>query len=175
MIDYGLAKKFIDPFTNHHIKYSEDARFVGTCRYASLNAHNHIELSRRDDLFSWFYTLVELAVGKLPWKGKADLEGTIRGKNEIPIEILCENMPHCFQDIFLLISKIEFEEEPNYQRIIDMLQAALDELGEADRDFDWEYFEDEVQNISFIPLQKEESDDQIIQDSEVGCHICIIS
>jgi len=46
--------------------------FRGTGRYASLNAHNGIELGRRDDLWSLFYTLVEFLRGKLPWRKEKD-------------------------------------------------------------------------------------------------------
>jgi len=46
--------------------------FRGTGRYASLNAHNGIELGRCDDLWSLFYTLVEFLRGKLPWRKEKD-------------------------------------------------------------------------------------------------------
>lgn len=51
-----------------HIPYRKGRSFVGTAKYASLNSHKNIELSRRDDLESLGYLLIELINGNLPWK-----------------------------------------------------------------------------------------------------------
>ena len=40
---------------------------VGTISYASLNNHQGIRLSRRDDIESAAYVLLYLAAGRLPW------------------------------------------------------------------------------------------------------------
>jgi serine/threonine protein kinase len=41
-IDFGLSKRFICPKTNEHCKYKK-TKFIGTPRYASLNAHKGYE------------------------------------------------------------------------------------------------------------------------------------
>ena len=43
--------------------------FVGTCRYASIAAHEGHEIGRKDDLESLFYVMIFLFKGKLPWQG----------------------------------------------------------------------------------------------------------
>ena len=43
IIDFGLAKRFINPKTNEHIGIRTERPMEGTTRYASLNAHYGIE------------------------------------------------------------------------------------------------------------------------------------
>ncbi|VDN19117.1 unnamed protein product [Gongylonema pulchrum] len=43
------------------------APFRGTTRYAALAPLRGIEQSRKDDLESWFYMIVEWTRGSLPW------------------------------------------------------------------------------------------------------------
>jgi serine/threonine protein kinase len=38
VIDFGLAKRYLDPRTGQHIAFKEDKGMAGTARYASLNA-----------------------------------------------------------------------------------------------------------------------------------------
>ncbi|KAJ6627617.1 kinase-like domain-containing protein [Mycena sp. CBHHK59/15] len=67
LIDFGIARTFpenIDTTTPG----GEQARVVGTLDYASLNVHQGIPLTRRDDLESLAYTLFSvLRKDGLPW------------------------------------------------------------------------------------------------------------
>ncbi|KZV88465.1 kinase-like protein [Exidia glandulosa HHB12029] len=64
LIDFGLAIPF-------RTGASEPERSTGHLRgtelYASIPAHMHCTLARRDDMESLAYTLVHLACGRLPW------------------------------------------------------------------------------------------------------------
>ena len=42
LIDFGLAKRYIDPH-NNHINYKEGKKLTGTARYASIFTHKGIE------------------------------------------------------------------------------------------------------------------------------------
>ena len=65
MIDFGFCKTYMD--NDKHIKIRKLNSLIGSLTYASINAHNFIELSRRDDLESLFYVLIYLLNGSLPW------------------------------------------------------------------------------------------------------------
>lgn len=70
LIDFGLAKKFLNSETREHIEFSEHHNLSGTPRYASMCTHLGMETSRRDDLASLGYVLMYfLRAGDLPWKG----------------------------------------------------------------------------------------------------------
>ena len=66
LIDFGLSKRYVDP-SGRHIPKSNQKCFRGTMRYCSLNMHNGIENSRRDDIESLAYVLIFLQKGSLPW------------------------------------------------------------------------------------------------------------
>ena len=47
-------------------------KFKGTVSYASLNAHRFEDLSRRDDMWSFFFIILEFLGAKLPWRSSSD-------------------------------------------------------------------------------------------------------
>ena len=69
LIDFGLAGCFKDE-KQKHIPMKTGERLMGTPRYMSVNMHQHITPSRRDDLESLGYILIYLYKGKLPWQAQ---------------------------------------------------------------------------------------------------------
>ena len=66
LIDFGLCKKII--FENKHNQIKKTSGIIGSKNYMSINSHNHIELSRRDDLESLGYMLIYFYLGTLSWE-----------------------------------------------------------------------------------------------------------
>lgn len=68
IVDFGLAKKHLDDNTKCPVKQRRRADFRGTVSFASLNAHNYIDLSRRDDLWSLYFVILDFLEEKLSWR-----------------------------------------------------------------------------------------------------------
>jgi len=119
IMDFGLSKRYINK--DKHITQNTIDTLVGTPRYTSINVHNGIEPSRRDDLESIGYMLVYFIKGRLPWQGikknnKKDMHARIgKIKQETSLEILTEGLPLCFAKYLEYTRKLEFEEEPDYK------------------------------------------------------------
>eukprot|EP01031_Cornospumella_fuschlensis_P040158 gene40158-48936_t len=120
VIDFGLSKRFCNPRTGRHIKAREGYSLTGTARYASINAHKGLELSRRDDLISIGYVLVYFLKGSLPWQGlhgnssEEKYRMIYEKKLSTPLEQLCEDIPDIFSRYFESVQSLDFDQTPDY-------------------------------------------------------------
>lgn len=118
VMDFGLSKKYI--CNGQHMPVKKINCLVGTPRYASINVHNHIEPSRRDDLESIGYMLIYLIKGTLPWKGidktkKQNMHKKIGDiKKNTTISELTANLPSCYYNYLDYVKKLEFDQKPDY-------------------------------------------------------------
>lgn len=137
LIDFGLAKVHIDPNTKIPFPEKTNAKFAGTKKYASIHVHENKSVGRRDDLYSWFYSMIEILVGELPWGTIKDPNEMYRMKHDTPIETLCNGLPNQFIDIFSKIHDLNYDDIPDYSGIVTLLREMLSELGHDDKRFDW--------------------------------------
>jgi len=120
IIDFGLSKSYLMK-DGSHIAFNDDKNLVGTARYASINVHNGVETSRRDDLESLGYMLIYLLKGRLPWQGlkaitKNEKYKKIKEiKETCKLSKLCENIPMEYHIYLEYCRKLEFSEKPNYE------------------------------------------------------------
>ena len=158
LIDFGLSRRYIDKKTGKHKPPREDPGYTGTVRYASLNAHDELELSRRDDLISWFYSMIELANSKTPWPGSDDKKLTISMKREMSPEEICEGLPSEFLQIYKHIMSLKYEDEPDYNLIYTLLKKGIKREKFDKKVYDWQTLsKEELKDISSIPLDMDTS------------------
>ncbi|ETN85533.1 kinase domain protein [Necator americanus] len=144
IIDFGLAKEYIDCDTGKHIPYREHKSLTGTARYMSINTHLGKEQSRRDDLEALGHMFMYFLRGSLPWQGlKAD---TLKEryqkigdtKRQTAVEVLCEGFPEEFAQYLRYARRLDFFETPDYDYCYNLFKAVLDRLGASyDYEFDW--------------------------------------
>lgn len=73
VIDFGKCKRYKNKVTGQHIVYKENVYFSFDPVFASINTHNHIQCSRRDDIESLLYLIIYMRIGKLPWIKQNDV------------------------------------------------------------------------------------------------------
>ncbi|XP_076237594.1 casein kinase I gish isoform X6 [Calliopsis andreniformis] len=144
IIDFGLAKEYVDLETNKHIPYREHKSLTGTARYMSINTHLGKEQSRRDDLEALGHMFMYFLRGNLPWQGlKADTlkeryQKIGETKRNIPIEVLCEGHPEQMATYLRYVRKLDFFETPDYEYLRELFHDLYKKRGFADDgQFDW--------------------------------------
>jgi len=121
IIDFGFCKPFLK--NDKHISIKKTNGFIGSLAYASLNAHHFWEQSRRDDLESLGYMLIYFINGSLDWQATHDENVTDKNKKIIWMkERIIENssIPDVFLNYFRYVRKLSFDEQPNYEMLIDL-------------------------------------------------------
>ncbi|CAG9540177.1 unnamed protein product [Cercopithifilaria johnstoni] len=149
IIDFGLCRMYRNP--KDGIKPPRNkTSFRGTARYASLAAHRQEEISPKDDLESWFYMLIEMISGELPWGNihRTDRKEIERKKEQYrspdELKILLKDCPKVeFRRILNYIDSLTYHSQPDHKFLTQMLQLAMKNYGvKMDELYDWD---DELQ------------------------------
>ena len=130
LIDYSSAKFYIenskDEDNGIHINFKDKVKDFGFTNknFCSIWAELKMEQSRRDDLYSLFYIMIYLFLGKLPWmdikcKSKKERREKIRN-----LKLCLSNFELCQKINSLIVNEVElfafylnglsFDDEPNY-------------------------------------------------------------
>ena len=144
LIDFGQSKKYRSGRTLKHIQFRLTKRLIGTARYASINALEGFELSRRDDLESFCYMIIYFLIKKLPWQGVKAQSFAKRNrkicesKDDFIIDEYKDLIPNEFSKIFKYVKRLKFNEEPNYNLIRNAFKKILNDNNyKEDEIFSW--------------------------------------
>lgn len=136
LIDFGLSKEY---------QVREETRsgkvtFEGTAKFASIAAHNGLNVKPKDDLESLGYNLIYLITGKLPWSsnGKEKREFTSMMKSAISVSELCAGLPREFELYFEHVKALKAWEAPDYAKYRQIFRELFIESGYVyDFRYDW--------------------------------------
>uniref|UniRef100_A0AAR2J6Y3 non-specific serine/threonine protein kinase n=1 Tax=Pygocentrus nattereri TaxID=42514 RepID=A0AAR2J6Y3_PYGNA len=155
IIDFGLAKEYIDPETKKHIPYREHKSLTGTARYMSINTHLGKGDLRRDvildlgslicvacgfsesalcnvGLFVGFFSLLQADTLKERYQKIGDT------KRATPIEVLCESFPEELATYLRYVRRLDFFEKPDYDYLRKLFTDLFDRNGYVfDYEYDW--------------------------------------
>ena len=93
------------------------AEFRGTITYASLNAHLKVDLSRRDDLWSFYFVIMDFLNLDIPWSNSSS-------KDEVKdIKLKCFANPEKYfwansaasnypqlKEVFIYLNSLKYED-----------------------------------------------------------------
>jgi casein kinase I family protein HRR25 len=127
LIDFGLAKYYKDDLGNHDALTVTPNLFSGTPIYASMWTHDGMSSSRRSDLESLGYTMLQLCLESgLPWANLPDASRkklkVIRAeihdcKKKNSISSMCKSLPlpvaKAFCKYFHIVRSLGHAERPD--------------------------------------------------------------
>ncbi|XGW22244.1 hypothetical protein V3C99_004897 [Haemonchus contortus] len=152
MYDFGLARRYLDKNRNL-IPSRKEVGWRGTTRYGSLIAHKRMDLSRRDDIESWFYMLIEITKGSLPWRLVTDRTQVYAAKTaaregEARVNFLSDTPPQ-YNMLLTWIDALVFEDTPPYSRFYSLLDGLREEKKiRMHEHWDWEDETSPVTSVS---------------------------
>lgn len=124
IIDFGFSKPYVE--NNDHIKEGSTSGLIGSHTYASLNSHDCLELSRRDDLESIFYMLVYFLNGRLDWQElKVNQLKYIKSTKQQ--FILKNNLPEELKLFIRYVRNLNFADTPDYDYLINLFLDFLND------------------------------------------------
>ena len=115
--DFGFAKQII--VNKKHISIKNIDKIIGTPNFISVNVHNLIEPTRRDDMESIVYTILYIKES-LPWSlDEADKIIVIK-KNLLNNNLIPDNI----KNLLKIIRNLEFSEDINYKELSNLITFA---------------------------------------------------
>ncbi|KAI0631311.1 kinase-like domain-containing protein [Trametes polyzona] len=166
MFDFGFSRTYLLPGNGEHIPFQDSGRHtIGTVRYASVAAHKghcgfcsksqlHVAeyrhfpaVSRRDDIESLLYVLLEFYHGTLPWKSlpapsSKKLDYILEMKEDpsptgVLPQLLARSPPE-FAAYHAHVTSLAYGQEPDYALLSRLFRQRMRKEGWSyDSPYDW--------------------------------------
>lgn len=139
IIDFGLSRQHLGE-DKKVIPARAMAEFRGTSMYASLSSHRRQELGPKDDLWSWFYLVMDFMRGELPWAADAQKKNrqTVLNLKEYYTEkcpsLLVEGLVGASHLVAIMkyLQSLKYEDTPDY----DLLRKKLKRIETGSKEED---------------------------------------
>ena len=118
LIDFGISKRY--DYDGIHISESTTHKLIGTPNFVSLNVHNSIEPSRRDDLESCVYIIINMLFGPLEWFDKKKIDDIYFLKSKLHT---VNEIPPFIKNMLSYVRELTFNETPDYNYIINLMTS----------------------------------------------------
>ena len=121
LIDMGFCKRYVNE--GHHMQPKLLKHPIGTPNYVSINVHNNIEPSRRDDIESCIYVMIYMLNGCLAWENLKFDKEMVQQKRMCRLKDEC--IPRFIVHMLNHVVMLDFSEAPNYRYLINILTREL--------------------------------------------------
>lgn len=159
LLDYGLASKFLDSNGNHK-DFGMDARKAhdGTLEYSSRDSHIGAH-SRRSDLETLGYNLLDWLTGTLPWKTtemltEPDLVHALKKNFMSDIKSLLktcfktEFYPQFMEKYFEYVTSLDFTQKPDYDYCRSIFRSELARNGYLEKELSLNFAEPPMSTLN---------------------------
>jgi serine/threonine protein kinase len=127
LIDFGLARKFINSETHQPLPPRVHPGFIGTSQFASYNALKGRDLGPRDDILSSVYTILQMRIGQLPWRDFGNHGKDLWDRLNVKMDRVFCQVPKQIAQIYGIARRLQVFENPNYDLLIALLNQAMTE------------------------------------------------
>ncbi|OMJ81723.1 hypothetical protein SteCoe_17774 [Stentor coeruleus] len=123
LIDFGMARSYIDKKTKHHIPQITENVFKGNLVFCSNNIINGIQASRRDDIISLLLVLFFIIKRGLPWiKSSVTVKDIVSCRMSMDMSQLNKMIPCELVDCLAYAQGLSFYQKPDYDWILNKLK-----------------------------------------------------
>uniref|UniRef100_A0A7E4VYJ1 non-specific serine/threonine protein kinase n=1 Tax=Panagrellus redivivus TaxID=6233 RepID=A0A7E4VYJ1_PANRE len=137
VIDFGMVRRIrdMDGTLRPPRKY---APFRGTVRYVSIAMHQRKDVGPGDDLIGWFYAMLELLNGGLPWSSFEKTTDILKSKTDMVLKDFCDAHPKGLLAFATHVMNLQYHNIPKYDFLQKTLKTSLP-VGITDASpYDWE-------------------------------------